>query len=119
MREKALKTDVTSKKLRHCNTYSDLRSKYFFKKKYVSTSPRPGAHVGERNLFISRIRRSNRIKWHSEGPTRDRKGSAQEAMSFDMYEALGGAPTRIKPWAMRAMTVGSDDRRVGLAVMTN
>ena len=45
--------------------------------------------------------------------------SAQEAMSFDMYEALGGAPTRTKPWAMRAMTVGSDDRRVGLAVMTN
>ena len=40
----------------------------FSKKKYVSTSPRPGAHVCERNLFLSRIRRSNRIKCHSEGP---------------------------------------------------
>ena len=32
----------------------------FSKKKYVSTSPRPGGHVGERNLFLSAIRRSNR-----------------------------------------------------------
>ena len=34
----------------------------FSKKKYVSTSPSPCAHFGERNLFLSRIRRSNRIK---------------------------------------------------------
>ena len=59
---KSTKTDVTSKKIRHCNIYSDLRSKYFFKKKYVSTSPSPGAHFGERNLFLSRIWRSNRIE---------------------------------------------------------
>ena len=38
----------------------------FFKKKNVSTSPRPGAHFGERSLFLSHIRRSNRIKWQSE-----------------------------------------------------
>ena len=46
----------------HYNTHSDLRSKFFFKKKYVSTSPSPCAHFGERNLFLSHIRRSNRIK---------------------------------------------------------
>ena len=34
----------------------------FSKQKYVSTSPSPGAHFGERNLCLSRIRRSNRIK---------------------------------------------------------
>ena len=28
----------------------------------MSSSPSPGAHFGERNLFLSRIRRSNRIK---------------------------------------------------------
>ena len=50
-------------KLRHCNTYSDLRSKYFFKKKYVSTSFSPCAHFGQRNLFLDHIRWSNRIKW--------------------------------------------------------
>ena len=44
----------------HYNTHSDLRSKYFFEKKYVSTSPSPCAHFGERNLFLSAIRRSNR-----------------------------------------------------------
>ena len=31
----------------------------------MSISPRSGAHFGERNLFLSRIRRSNRIKWQS------------------------------------------------------
>ena len=30
----------------------------FFKKKYVAISPRSGAHVGERNLLLSAIRRS-------------------------------------------------------------
>ena len=40
--------------LRHCNTYSDIGSKYFFqKKKYVAISPRSGAHAGERNLLLS------------------------------------------------------------------
>ena len=32
----------------------------FFKKKYVAISPRSGEHVGERNLFLSAIRRSYR-----------------------------------------------------------
>ena len=32
----------------------------FVRKKYVSISPRSGAHVGERNLFLSAIRRSYR-----------------------------------------------------------
>ena len=32
----------------------------FSKKKYVLTSPRPGGHGSERNLFIRAIRRSNR-----------------------------------------------------------
>ena len=31
----------------------------FFKKKYVSTSRKSDAHFGERNLFLSHIRRSN------------------------------------------------------------
>ena len=50
----------STKTWHHCNTYSDIRSKYFFKKKYVAISPRSGAHVGERNLFLSAIRRSYR-----------------------------------------------------------
>ena len=54
--------DVTFDVFHHYNTHSDLRSKYLFKKKYMSTSPSPGVHFGERNLFLSRIRRSNRIK---------------------------------------------------------
>ena len=34
----------------------------FSNQKYVSTSPSPCAHFGERSLFLSCIRRSNRIK---------------------------------------------------------
>ena len=47
-------------KWHHCKTFSDIRSKYFFEKKYVLISPRSGAHVGERSLFLSAIRRSYR-----------------------------------------------------------
>ena len=48
-----------STKWRHYNTFSDIIS-IFSKKKYVFISPRSGAHVGERNLFLSAIRRSYR-----------------------------------------------------------
>ena len=50
----------TFEKWRHSNTYSDIRSKYFFEKKYVSITPWSRAHVGERNKFLSAIRRSYR-----------------------------------------------------------
>ena len=45
---------------RHCNAYSGTGSKFFSKKKYTAISQRAGAHVGERILFLSAIRRSYR-----------------------------------------------------------
>ena len=54
-----LSGDMTSKMM-SLITHILVSDRIFFQKKYVAISPRPGAHVGERNLLLSAIRRSYR-----------------------------------------------------------
>ena len=57
----------------------------FSKKKYVSTSPSSGAHFDERNLFLSRIRRSNRIKSQVRQFFVKQKGTSFVRTNHDAY----------------------------------
>ena len=66
----------------------------------MATSPRSGTHFGERNLFLSHIRRSNRIKWQS-GIFRvtERYASSSDGSSSMMTPEFASMPaTRRSVW---------------------